>query len=573
MYVAHRTGSDPRALREFVVVPSRSVSIDRQNASTGILTRLAHVPLELCVLPPLLLVAVLLRFDALTQRGLIFWDEGKFTLEGLNLYVRLESLFGSHPMVLTGKTIGTAKPTHALLIALSYAVLGVHDYAPLMLDATASVLQVGLLFLLARRLFGVRVALLATALLAVAGYDILYARSALSESDANLFFICGVLVWSLTVVHRAKLEVATVSATLRTRVLAGFLLGLGFTTNYRLVVYIAVLVGLDLVIVCKRRGWRSGTQALVLWIAGVAVCPMLWEIVGLVARGHGVILFRSEITHRPTSYFSEVLYQIHGGRQAALRFNPLLYVEWYRIRQGWPMLLLLGTGIGLAVVRRAANWLIPATLVLGPYALYSFAPVFVPRNLDATIPFSSLLVAAVLMSGIGALSRLRIAAVALLTLSFVLAAYDGVHAWRLTTQRSGFAEAALYVRDRGTENALIVNEVLRFYLRDSGQSCDTPRLPGTLSSLAAADRVGDEYVILDRRGSAVARYLMQHARPVKQYLAAGPLVWGENVIASENGYAPGVQRGQFIDVYSLDSIHLLGGHAARSPTCALDRVT
>ena len=337
------------------MVPARALSPEQSSAPPRLLMRLAPVPLELCLLPPLLIIAALFRFDALTQRGLIFWDEGKFTLEGLNLYVRLETLTGSHAMALTGKTIGTAKPTHALLIALSYALLGVHDYAPLMFNAAASVLQVGLLFLLARRLFGVRVALLATALLAVAGYDILYARSALSESDANLFFICGVLVWSLTVVHRAKLEVATVSAALRTRVLAGFLLGLGFTTNYRLVVYIAVLVGLDLVIVCKRRGWRSGTQALVLWIAGVAVCPMLWEIVGLVARGHGVILFRSEITHRPTSYFSEVLYQIHGGRQAALRFNPLLYVEWYRIRQGWPMLLLLGAGIGLAVVRRAAE--------------------------------------------------------------------------------------------------------------------------------------------------------------------------------------------------------------------------
>jgi 4-amino-4-deoxy-L-arabinose transferase-like glycosyltransferase len=558
---------------EFVVVPSGSVSRERPNAPTAILTRLAHVPIELCLLPAVLIVAVLFRFDALTQRGLIFWDEGKFSLEGLNLYVRLESLLGFHSMALTGKTIGTAKPTHALLIALSYAVLGVHDYAPLMLDATASVLQVGLVFLLARRLFGVPVALLATLLLAVSGYDILYARSALSESDANLFFMGGVLVWSHAIAYRGTRQVGSVSATARTRLLAGFLIGLGFTTNYRLIVYIAVLVGLDLAIVWRRHGWRSGVEALALWIPGVAICPVLWEFVGLVARGHGVILFRSEITYRPTSYFSEVLYQIHGGRQSVVRFNPLLYVEWYRIRQGWPMLVLLGAGIGMAAVRRSANWLIPTTLVVMPYVLYSFAPVFIPRNLDMTIPFSSIVVAAVLVTGISAISRLRPAAVVLLLLCFILSAYEGVHAWRLTAERSGFAEAALYVRDQGTENALIVNEVLRFYLRDSGQSCDTPHLPATLSSLAAADRAGDEYVILDRRSSAIARYLIQHARPVKQYLAAGPLVWDENVIASENGYAPWAQRGRFIDVYTLDSFHLLGGHDARSPTCALDRVT
>ncbi len=554
------------------MVPSGSLSLERSNAPTGVLTRLAHIPLELCLLPPILIVAVLLRFDALTKRGLIFWDEGKFTLEGLNLYVRLESLTGSHAMALTGKTIGTAKPTHALLIALSYALWGVHDYAPLMLDAAASVVQVGLLFLLARRLFGVPVALLAALLLAVSGYDILYARSALSESDANLFFMGGVLVWSRTIGPRGQLVVPSVSAAMRTRLLAAFLIGLGFTTNYRLVVYIAVLVGLDLALTCRRHGWGSAGHALALWLAGIAVCPALWELVDLVARGHGVILFRSEITHRPTSYLSEVLYQIHGGRQSAVRFNPQLYLEWYRIRQGWPMLLLLGAGLGMAALRRATNGLIPATLVVVPYVLYSFAPVFVPRNLDLTIPFSSIVVAAVLVAAIRALARRRVAAIGLLTLAFILAAYDGVHAWRLTAVRSGFAEAALYVRDRGTGNALIVNEVMRFYLRDSGQTCDTPQLPGTLSSLAAADRVGYEYVILDRRSSTIARYLIQHARPLKQYLAAGPLVWGENVIASENGYTPGAQRGRFIDVYSLDSIHLVGGHAARSPTCTLDRV-
>jgi hypothetical protein len=547
--------------------------MERPNGPASGLIRLVKLPTELYALPALLIVAGLFRFDALSQRGLIYWDEGKFTLEGLNLLVRLQSFVGFHSMVLTGKTIGTAKPTHALLIALAYAVLGVHDYAPLMLNASASVIQVGLLFLLGRRLFGVPVAVLATLLLAVSGYDILYARSALSESDANLFFVAGAVVWSGTLAGGGALEVQDVSAVASKRFLAGLLIGLGFTTNYRLIVYIAVLVGLDLAIIYRRREWKSGPRALALWLAGIMACPLLWEIVGAVARGHGIVLFRSEITHLPTSYFSEVLYQIHGGRQAGIRFNPLLYVQWYQIRQGLPMLLLLVGGIGVAAARRSTNWLVPTTLVVAPYVLYAFAPVFVPRNLDTTIPFSSLVVAAVLVRGLGVISRPRFTIVLPLTLLFILTAYDGALSWRLTAERSGFAQAALYVRNRGTEDALIVNEVLRFYLRDPGQSCDTPSLPSTLSSLAAADRVGDEYVILDRRGSASARYLLQHARPVKQYLAVGSPSLGENVIASENGYAPWVQRAQFIDVYTLDSLHLHGGHSARSPTCALDRIT
>src|SRR5450759_2089646 len=158
-----------------------------------------------------------------------------------------------------------------------------------MLNATASVIQVGLLFLLGRRLFGVPVAVLATLLLAVSGYDILYARSALSESDANLFFVAGAVVWSGTLAGGGALEVQDVSAVASKRFLAGLLIGLGFTTNYRLIVYIAVLVGLDLAIIYRRRGWKSGPRALALWLAGIMACPLLWEIVGAVARGHGIV--------------------------------------------------------------------------------------------------------------------------------------------------------------------------------------------------------------------------------------------------------------------------------------------
>src|SRR5947209_2100450 len=132
---------------------------------------------DLWLLPAVLLTAGILRFHALSQRGLVYWDEAKFALEGLRLLAGTQAALGAHISPLAGKAIGTAKPTHALLIALSYAVLGTQDRAPLFLDAVCSCLEIVVLYLLGRRFFGPVVALLAALFLAVSRYDIIYAPS------------------------------------------------------------------------------------------------------------------------------------------------------------------------------------------------------------------------------------------------------------------------------------------------------------------------------------------------------------------------------------------------------------
>src|SRR5438105_2281315 len=96
---------------------------------------------RLTLLGLILALALFLRLYELPLRGLIYWDEGKFALEG----VRFAAIFHSHGGYLSpllGKQVGTAKPTHALLLGLAILVLGTHDYAPLVLDATASLMGV-----------------------------------------------------------------------------------------------------------------------------------------------------------------------------------------------------------------------------------------------------------------------------------------------------------------------------------------------------------------------------------------------------------------------------------------------
>jgi hypothetical protein len=503
---------------------------------------------------------------------LIYWDEGKFSLEGLRLLTGLQSMLGMPHVSLAGKAVGTAKPTHALLIALSYALLGVHDYAPLFMDATASVLEIAVLYLLGRRLLGRNIALLAALFLAVSEYDAIYARSALSESDASLFFLGGVLVWSGCWFGPPSSHTAAQDHALGRRFLGAVLMGLAFTTNYRIIVYVAFVVALDLLAMARQTEWRSVAHSIPTWAAGLALVPLLWVGVDLLTRAHGLVLFQSEITYRPTSYLSEVAYQLHGGKQAALRFRPLPYIEWYTVRQGPVMPALLVAGLGMAAATRSLRWLLPALLVLGPYIVYVFAPLTVPRNLVATLPFAALLAAATVVTAVRRLRPRSLAVALLAALAVFLGASGSQRSWALTAERSGLAQAVDYVQRHERPRALVVNEAILFYLRGPGRSCAAPRLPKSLKQLAAYDQAHYDYAIIDQYKSPLTTYLRRHARLVAQYPALGALGIGENLIASENGAPPSSRSMPRVDIYAVDSLHLPPPGRQTARTCTLDRL-
>lgn len=508
-------------------------------------------------------LAAILRFASLPSRGLIYWDEAKFALEGIRLQSGLIALLGGAASLGAGKAVGTAKPMHALLIAFVYSLVGIHDYAPLFLNAAASVLQVAVLYFLGRVLFGPAVAAVSALLLAVSEYDIVYARSALSESDGNLFFLLGFLLLARSIVRGGK-------NITRTSLLAGVVMGLAFTVNYRLIVYIGVACLCALVWAwceLKTFPWRG-----LLFLPGFVLLPLAWQATGMIAPGHGLTLFASELTGRPTSYLAEVVYQIHEGKQAAIHFTPVIYLQWYVLRQGWIVSLLLVAGLILALQVRSGPWLVSSVLVIVPYVVYVFAPFNVPRNLAAALPFASLLSAAALVRGIATVMAERARPAITVLAAVILAIVGGFFSWRLTGVRSGFAAAARYVRTHDSGRALTTTELMVFYLRAREPACASPAMPLRKTGLAAAVADGYRYAVTDRHSSGATDYLDSHARIAARYRTTGSVQLGESLISSENGLPPR-SRGTvgYVNVYSLAGLPL--PHAVRHAVrCAPNRV-
>jgi len=534
---------------------------------------------QIVVLAGVLVVAAVLRFASLSQRGLIYWDEAKFALEGERLHAYVQSWFGSSAID-AGKTVGTAKPMHALFIALADFVLGVHTYSPLFLDALCSVLGVGVVFLIGRRLFGPWVGLVGALFVAVSEYDVIYARSALSESDANLLFLVAVFLWVLDwerspAMIRAGDTSPSPEPTSRrwfwpTKMLvfSGISAGAAVTTNYRLGIYVVGLVLFDLVWFLKEHGWRISLRRLAVSIPSCAAFPLLWQMIDLIARAAGIVLFRSEVNilvksgtkvilksaqqNQPEFYLQQMLFQLHGSQgSAGLHFNPTIYLQWFVVREGWFIPALLLAGLVLALYFRQLAWLSLTTLVLFPYIVYVFAPFVVPRNLDAAIPFVCLLAAAALVTGAERIPRdvlRRMAVVAAASVS----GFNGIYlCWRLTGEESGIAQAAKVIQARGGK-ALGSNEIVVWYFPGSskGTTCASPGLPKSPNELAADRAAGYRYVETETIDHGTATWLETHAKLIGEWPAWGNIEIGENPVGTENGYPP-VQNPETVMLYDL----------------------
>jgi hypothetical protein len=217
---------------------------------------------------------------------------------------------------------------------------------------------------------------------------------------------------------------------------------------------------------------------------------------------------------------------------------------------------------------------VAAVAVLIPYAVYVFAPFFVPRNLAASVPFASLAAAAALMELLMRIPQRVLAGALMVAAAVVLVVVGATMSWRLTAERSGFAAAATYIRQHDGGRALTTSEVMVYYLGSSGDDCGAPALPLTLQSLDGYVRHGFIYAVLERHHSSVSRYVHRHALRVVRIPATGRLSIGENPISTENSNPPNAARHtEYVDVFRLDRLRLPAPPPHFDPECGRDSVT
>lgn len=122
------------------------------------------------------------------------------------------------------------KPLHSLVIAaLGFVTGGVKDYTGNMLSAIFGTICCLLIFFFCKEIFGEKIAILSSFILASSPLHLLYSREAFSEID-TLFFLILASYFYIKVRKKSNL------------LLAGIFLGLSFLTHYRAAFFIALFL-------------------------------------------------------------------------------------------------------------------------------------------------------------------------------------------------------------------------------------------------------------------------------------------------------------------------------------------
>jgi len=213
----------------------------------------------------ILILGGTLRFHDVQERGPSFFDEGIYTLEGKWVHSFSKALVSGLKRkmeeVRSGQNLHSfeqetrrfqedlegappvwGRPGFSLLTACCMSILGPKVFATHVVSAVFGTLSILGVFLLGRAMYNEKVGLLASLLLAISGYHLVYSVTGLADGSAMFFALFGFFFY-----YKSKISEKEGGSTVWTLV-AGVFCGLAFTVHDRMLyVFLVLLVneGID----------------------------------------------------------------------------------------------------------------------------------------------------------------------------------------------------------------------------------------------------------------------------------------------------------------------------------------
>ena len=212
-----------------------------------------------CLLILIMILGGTLRLHEVDERGPSFFDDGVYTLEGKwicsfskalmsGLKRKMEEVRSGQDLHsfeeearrfqddLEGEPPVWGRPGFSLLTAFCMTILGPKVFSTNVVSAVLGTLSILGVFLLGRAMYNEKVGLLASLLLAISGYHLVYSVTGLADGSAMFFALFGFFFY-----YRSKISEREGGGTVWT-LLAGLFCGLAFTVHDRMLYVFLVLL-------------------------------------------------------------------------------------------------------------------------------------------------------------------------------------------------------------------------------------------------------------------------------------------------------------------------------------------
>lgn len=458
----------------------------------------------------------------LAREGPRVWDEGIYIQEAQFLYTLVGGLWTTatlkiREMVtrqdvwkkdeqlewLRGHLRGSppifGRVTHDAALAAGMIVWGPDDPSvAARVNAAAGVLSLGLVFLLARKLYGGRAALVSTLAFSLCGYHIQYCRSAMAETTTLLFLLPAFLFYWESRTLREHRSFGFLA-------LAGFFLGLSFTAHNRMLVLWGLFVLYEIFLWFMRSPAqpRFFLRRLAMFHAAFFLPLAAWEfpyyVAFLVTKHLGLVV------SAPT-YLEQVVVAL--GRSAlwgyiSKAYRPEGFLTFpYLLAQSSGLVLALISLAGLvaALKRRKPEDLMVLGWFLIPFVFYSLTTAGLSRVFTVVLPAVALLVGGLFRSAERGLwcpklsegARTFALEVIVLALLFVNGLWFARQSLIWT---DGYGQTTSWLKSRGAEKIISTNiPVFEVYF---GKGRVAPSPPDSLEALRDLTQTGYGYYIVD----------------------------------------------------------------------------
>lgn len=297
------------------------------------------------------MVAFLFRFIGLKERGIFLCDEGDLLCGGKTVVAVSNFVFNKifHPEAIKtsfanyvstngGGYASAVKPGHYLLVAISFLVGGVHDYSALYFSAILGLMTIILVFLIARLLYNIKVAIYSAILASFSPYLVNYSRSALSVCAATFFLYLGAYLlfkYIKNFEYKKSYKLYLI--------FSGMAFGYAYACHYNLIATIGIIFIVFAFFTFK----RAGLKDLIFLIIGFITPLILLEIPYVVVK-HLTKGMLGTTTGQPyiiKTYFEQLVFvyrrTFSSGRPSASVFS---YIDLMLKTEGFLVLILFFFG-------------------------------------------------------------------------------------------------------------------------------------------------------------------------------------------------------------------------------------